>query len=91
MFIHPRHNFIRRPDLTINVTDCDLFIEIFGKDIIVGTIYKPDYVVFDQFISQLKSVLNIVAKENKRCYIAGDFNLVLLKYKAAFRLEILSI
>ena len=81
LFIHPKHNFIRRPDLKINATDCDsLFIEIPGNDIIVGTIYKPDYVDFDQFISQLESVLSTVTKEKKRCYIAGDFNLDLLKY-----------
>ena len=28
---------------------------------------------------------NIVAKENKRCYIAGDFNLELLKYDSRVR------
>lgn len=81
LLIHPKHNFIRRPDLKINATDCDsIFIEIPGQDIIVGTIYKPDYVDFDQFISQIESVLNTITKERKRCYIAGDFNLDLLKY-----------
>ena len=38
---------------------------------------------FELFISQLESVLNIVAKENKRCYITGDFNLDLLKYDSS--------
>ena len=43
------------------------------------TIYKPEYVDFDQFISQLESVLSVIIKENKNCYMAGDFNLDILK------------
>ena len=87
LFIRSKHNFIRRPDLKINATDCDsIFIEISGKDIIIGAIYKPEYVDFDQFISQLDSVLSIIIKENKRCYIAGDFNLDLLNCVAVFQL-----
>ena len=56
-----QNTFIPRPDLKINATNCDsIFIEISGKDIIVGAIYKPKYVDFDQSISQLDSVLNII-------------------------------
>ena len=80
LFIRPEHQFIRRPDLKINAQDCDsLFIEIPEKRIIVGTIYKPEYVNFDDFISQLERILGIANNENKRCYIMGDFNIDLLK------------
>ena len=57
-----------------------MFIEIYGKDIIIGATYKPEYVDFDQFILQHESVLCIIIKERKRCYIAGDLKLDLLKY-----------
>ena len=40
-----------------------LFSEISGKNIIRAT-NKPEHVDFDHFISQPKSVLDIVAKEN---------------------------
>ena len=66
LFIHPKHNFIRRPDLKISTADCDsLFIEIPDQGVVVGVIYMPDYVDYEQFISQLESILSAVRKEKK--------------------------
>ena len=76
LFIHPKHNFNHWPDLKINAPDWNsIFIEISGTDVIVGAICKPACVEFDQFISQLESILSIIIKKKKLCYIAGDFNL----------------
>ena len=76
-----KHNFIQRPDLKINVTDCDyIFIEIPNRKIIIGLIYKPDYVVYDHYITQLKKTLGTITKERKTGFILGNFNIDLLKY-----------
>jgi len=86
LFINSKFNYINRGDLNINCDDCDsVFIEIPLKrgNIIVGIIYKPDYVVFDDFISTLNNTVNSINKEKKRCYIMGDFNLDLLKYDSS--------
>jgi hypothetical protein len=81
LFINAKHNFIQRPDLKINAPACDsIFIEIPDKKIIVGLIYKPDYVDYDLFISQLEKVLSTITKEKKTGFILGDFNIDLLKY-----------
>ena len=52
MFIGSKHNLIQRTDLNIKATDCDsVFIEIRDKNIIVGFVYKPDHVNYEDFIS----------------------------------------
>ena len=81
MFIDSKHNFIQRSDLNIKSTDCDsVFIEIPDKNIIVGIVYKPDYVDYEDFISRLELALDTITKEKKRGFIMGDFNIDLLKY-----------
>ena len=81
MFIDCKHNFIQRTDLNIKTTDCDtVFIEIPDKNIIVGIVYKPDYVDYEDFISQIELAHDTITKEKKRCFIMGDFNTDLLKY-----------
>ena len=54
-------------------------LRFLAKEKIIGAICTSEYVDFDQFISQLEPVLSIIIKENKLCYIEGDFNLDLLK------------
>ena len=81
MFIDSKHNFIQRSDLKIKSTDCDsVFIEIPDKNIIVGIVYIPDYVDYEDFISQIELPLDTITKEKKRGFIMGDFNIDLLKY-----------
>ena len=81
IFINSKHNFIQRNDLNINTTDCDsIFIKIPDKNISVGVVYKPDYVDYEEFISQLEVALDTITKEKKRGFIMGDFNIDLLKY-----------
>ena len=81
LFINSKHNFIKRSDLKLNITDCDcIFIEIPNQKVVVGLIYKPDYVDFDAFISRLENTLSKISKERKTGFIMGDFNIDLLKY-----------
>lgn len=49
------------------------------KNIIVGTIYRPPSQNLSEFNEIFARLLNIITKENKCCYLMGDFNLNLLK------------
>ena len=81
MFINSKHNLIQRTDLNIKNSDCDsVFIEIPDRNIIVGIVYKPDCVDYEDFISQIELALITITKEKKRGFIMGDFNIDLLKY-----------
>jgi len=83
LFINPNINYRERNDLILDCDHCDsVFIEINSKssNIIVGIVYKPEYVVFDDFINQLSRTLDTISNEKKTCYLMGDFNIDLLKY-----------
>ena len=61
-----------------------LFVEIQvpnGKNIIVGTIYRPPNQNLEAFFDKFNSIMSIISKDNKRCYLMGDFNLDLLQYE----------
>ena len=60
-----------------------LFIEIIstsGKNIIVGTVYRPPSGNFDMFENKFNKILTKVDKSNKITYLMGDFNIDLLKF-----------
>lgn len=83
LFINNTINYRIRHDLSLDCQHCDsLFIETSNNSIttIIGIVYKPEYVVFADFISQLTNVLSTISNEKKSCYIMGDFNLDLLKH-----------
>ena len=89
LFIDNDIEYTNRDDLTIKCEDCDsIFIEIKRKErgltrkIIIGVIYRPDYVDLDSFFSDLARVFDIVNNEHKTCYIMGDFNIDLLKFSS---------
>ena len=48
--------------------------------IIKGTIYTPPNNNYDDFETQLKTVLYKIDKEKKTCILIGDFNIDLLKH-----------
>jgi exonuclease III len=59
-----------------------LFIEInnsIGKNIIVGVIYRPPNQDVTSFLTSYNELLSKITKENKTCYIMGDFNLNVLR------------
>ena len=58
-----------------------LFVEIVnpkGKNTITGVMYRPPSQNVADFISKFNILIDKISKENKNCYIMGDFNLNLL-------------
>ena len=49
-----------------------------GTNILVGTIYRPPYENVNDFLDSLLKLLSTSSRENKICYVMGDFNLDLL-------------
>ena len=50
------------------------------KNIIVGVVYKPPNQELQDFMSSLDLLLAIISKENKICYVVGNWNLDLIKH-----------
>ena len=84
LYVHNSLNFCVRNDIKLQNSTCDcLFVEIprtQGKNIIVGTIYKPPTFKVDEFVTDFENILVNINKENKISYVMGDFNIDLLKY-----------
>ena len=60
-----------------------IFVEIMvpqGKNIIVGCVYRPPNQNTALFLEKFNDILTIITKDNKHCYVMGDFNLDLLQY-----------
>ena len=85
LFIKDCYSFKERTDLSkFDDTFESLFIEIHKsftghkKDIIIGLVYRPPNRDVSQFSHDIGIVLETITRENKFCYILGDFNLDLL-------------
>ena len=88
MYIQENLEFKRRDDLSVFIPHIveTLFMEIKnkGKNIICGTIYRPNTFPkadLDVFITTLSEILHIINQENKNIILLGDFNIDLLKYE----------
>ena len=60
----------------------NIVIEIMNlnaKNIILASIYKPPETSIPTFTEDLGNALDLVNHENKLCYLAGDFNIDILK------------
>ena len=60
-----------------------LFVEITvpkGKNIIVGSVYRPPNYNAASFLDKFNDILSYISKDNKQCFVLGDFNLDLLQY-----------
>jgi hypothetical protein len=58
-----------------------LFIEInksTGKNTIVGVIYRPPNQSVENFLTKYNALIEKISKENKMCYMMGDYNLNLI-------------
>ena len=58
-----------------------LFVEIIRpheRNIIVGLIYRPPNQNVNDFVTRMNNVLEKISRDNKTCYLMGDFNLNLL-------------
>ena len=79
-------NFKIREDIRVPNEEVmePLFIEIIrphGKNIIVGIIYRPPNQSVDVFVENFSEILAKISRENKICYLMGDFNLNLLNHQ----------
>ena len=54
-------------------------INLQKKNIIIGVIYRPPNSNFNLFENEINKILSKTDKENKICYLMGDFNIDLLK------------
>ena len=73
-------NFKFRCDLDFSLPNVaeSLFIEIVKpqrKTIVTGVIYRPPNQNVDEFLTMTNELLIKISKENKVCYLMGDFNL----------------
>ena len=74
-----------RPECTFSDPDIieSVFVEIdipHGKNIVVGSIYRPPNQNMSLFVDKLNEILGIISKDNKHCYVISDFNSDLLHY-----------
>ena len=61
-----------------------LFIEVIkpqGKNIIVGVVYRPPDQNFNTFVDDFSIIAEKISRENKLCYIMGDFNVNFMNYQ----------
>ena len=69
----------------IGISETWLFIEIVkpqGKNIVTGVIYRPPNQNVDEFLTMTNELLSKISKENKVCYLMGDFNLNLMNHQS---------
>ena len=62
-----------------------LFVELFRtkeKNIIVGVIHRPPNQNQREFVNNIDQLIANISKENKSCYLMGDFNLNLLNHQS---------
>ena len=77
MYINFNLKYKIRKDIYIDGIE-NLFIEIdnkSGKNIIVGTLYRPPSNNIVNFLEKLENGLDKLSRENKHIYIMGDFNI----------------
>jgi exonuclease III len=84
IYIAERLKYKLRKDLNINIYETieSTFIEVAtenGKNIIVRVIYRPPNNKIETFENAMNQILSRLDKENKICYLMGDFNIDLLK------------
>ena len=80
LYVSSNLNFKFRCDLDFSLPNVaeSLFIEIVkpqGKTIVTGVIYRPPNQNVDEFLTMTNELLIKISKENKVCYLMGDFNL----------------
>ena len=51
------------------------------KNIIVGIVYRPPKQRLDDFLSTNNELLGNISRENKICFLMGDFNVNLINYQ----------
>ena len=85
LYVKENIAFTNRDNLSIFDTDMEsIFIEI-DKDqlhckqnIIIGSIYRPPGTDIKLFQEKLKNILTTIQRENKLCYLLGNYNIDLV-------------
>ena len=84
---HIRYNL--HNDMKIFNEYCEsFFIEVeksqfaFGKNIIVGVMYRPPNTDMKEFNEIIKDLLENIKRENKVCYLMDDYNIDLLNIES---------
>ena len=79
--------FKTRPDLSYFDEECEtVFIEVEegqqrqNHNVIIGVIYRPPNQDISSFNDKMNNIVNIVRRENKTCYLLGDYNINILNY-----------
>jgi len=82
LFINTSLTYKLRADLCIDVPDVieSIFIETVSDKMVVGCVYRPPGADVAVFTAYVDTILSRINKERKKCYIAGDYNIDLLKY-----------
>ena len=65
-------------------TTDSLFVEVTvpkGKNIIIGVVYRAPDNNLTTFVKDFNEVLDKITKENKLCYLMGDFNVNIMNYQ----------
>ena len=52
------------------------------KNIVIGAIYRPPSENTLEFIEKVNEIISGVTKDNRHCYITGEFNMDLLKHES---------
>ena len=85
IFIKNNHEAYEREDLKISNEEFEsVWVELKNtksNNIVIGCTYRhPHYNNIDDYTPYMRNNFNKLNKENKEVYIAGDFNIDLLKY-----------
>lgn len=83
LFVSNHLEFKHREDLSISNVDIveSLFIEVIRpreKNIIVGIMYRAPNQRIDDFVTANNELLDKISRENKVCFLMGDFNVNLM-------------
>ena len=80
IFILDSIPFVVRDDLCSSDNCIEtLFIELLHDNVIVGCVYRPPGLDVNEFTAYIETLFSKISKEHKTSFIAGDFNIDLLK------------
>ena len=86
LFVRDGILYSKRPDLNVlnDLIEC-VFVEVdksvfqTPKNLVFGVIYRPPNTSPDEFLDKFSEMMHKLKRENKICYLLGDYNLDLLK------------
>ena len=61
--------------VTNEIEVCSVEIRVNSEKIYLIGIYRPHSGTIDRFLLELEAIFNLPALRNKRCFLAGDFNI----------------